>query len=150
MNAVRVSAAEAADIGSDVHDGIDYARIPAMPCSNLQPTRNHFGVAGIVAVGAGVVITPIAGRPAAPGRKSGYDGSHTTSFGYSNAVPRMLAGDLPLVSASRIRGVIGIWGSNARQSSATRNLLIQQRGRFVAKLTHFATKRVIGMRAATK
>jgi len=56
--------AEAANIGSGVHDGIDNGRIPAMPCSDLQPTRN-VGVAGIVAGGAGGVITQIARRPAA-------------------------------------------------------------------------------------
>jgi hypothetical protein len=47
VNAVGVSAAEAADIGSGVHDGIDNGRISAMPCSDLQPTRN-VGVAGVV------------------------------------------------------------------------------------------------------
>jgi hypothetical protein len=39
-------------MGSSVHDDIDDRRIPAMPCSDSQPTRN-VSVAGVVAGGAG-------------------------------------------------------------------------------------------------
>jgi hypothetical protein len=39
--------------GQGVHDGVDNGRIPAMPCSDLQPARN-VGVAGFVTGGAGV------------------------------------------------------------------------------------------------
>jgi hypothetical protein len=47
-----LSTAEAADIGSSVHDDIGDGRIPALPCSDSQPTRN-VSVAGIFAGGAG-------------------------------------------------------------------------------------------------
>src|SRR5260370_41686399 len=37
VNALRVSAAEAANIGSGVHDDIGDGRIPAMTCSDSRP-----------------------------------------------------------------------------------------------------------------
>jgi len=63
VNAAWMSAAEAADIGSGVHAGIDNGQVPAISCSDLQPTRN-VGDAGFVTGGAGGA-THIARMPAA-------------------------------------------------------------------------------------
>jgi len=78
-----VSAAEAANIALGVHDEIDDGRIPAIPFSNLQPTRNA-GVLAFVTGGAGGVIIQIARRPAALGCSSGYGGRHTVKSGNSS------------------------------------------------------------------
>jgi hypothetical protein len=60
-------------MGSSVHDDIGDRRIPAMPCSDSQPTRN-VSVAGFVAGGAGGVITQITPKPCCMGCRSGTAG----------------------------------------------------------------------------
>jgi hypothetical protein len=59
VNRRLASAAEAADIGSGVHDDISDGRIPLMTRSDSQPTRN-VSVANFAAGGAGGVIPQIA------------------------------------------------------------------------------------------
>jgi len=95
VNAVWVSAAEPADIGSGVHDGTitDNGQIPAMTCSDLQPTRMSASRASLAC------NTPKLpeGLRAGPGRRSGYGGRHT-AHNPSLAAPEWLpAADIRFV-----------------------------------------------------
>ncbi len=82
VNARCVSRAKDTDMGSSVHDDIGDGRIPAMPCSDSQPTRN-VSVAGFVAGGAGGVITKIAPKACCTRLQKRYGGRHTAKSGKS-------------------------------------------------------------------
>jgi hypothetical protein len=73
VNSRCVSGAVDTDMGSSVHDEICDGRIPAMPCSDSQPTRN-VNVAGFVARGAGGVIMQIAPKACCAGPQKRFGG----------------------------------------------------------------------------
>ena len=83
VNSRCVSGADDTDMGSSVHDDIGDGRIPAMPCSDSQPTRN-VSVAGFVAGGAGGVITQIAANACCARLQKRYGGRHTAKNGQSS------------------------------------------------------------------
>jgi hypothetical protein len=63
-------------MGSSVHDDIGEGWIPAMLCSDSQPTRN-VSLAGFVAGGTGAVITKIAPKACRIRLQKRYGGRHT-------------------------------------------------------------------------
>jgi hypothetical protein len=67
-------------MGSSVHDDIGGRRIPAIPWSDSQPTRN-VSVAGFVAGGAGDVIAPIVPKPCCARLQKRYGRRHTAISG---------------------------------------------------------------------
>jgi hypothetical protein len=80
VNARCVSRAKDTDMGSSVHDDIGDGRIPAMPCSDSQPTRNG-SVAGFVAGGTGGVIRKIVPKTCCTRLQKRYGGRHTANGG---------------------------------------------------------------------
>jgi hypothetical protein len=80
VNPRCVSGAEDTDMGSGVHDDIGDGRIPAMPYSDSQPTRN-VSVAAFVAGRAAGVITQIAPKACCARLHKRYGGRHTAKSG---------------------------------------------------------------------
>jgi hypothetical protein len=71
-------------MGSSVHDDIGDGRVPTMPCSDSQPTRN-VSVAGFVAGGTAGITRKIAPKACCAKLQKRYGGRHTANCDRWNA-----------------------------------------------------------------